>query len=327
VKLSIRFPLRPNIDASGHILGYDSFRRHLTDALVMAGVEAVEDGPVALHISPPHMAQFEAGQWSVLFSMWEARDLPPSMARCVAPADMLIVPSTFCKAVFRRAGFTKPIAVVPLGLWPHDWPDPPPARTHGGPRRFLWLGSRDPRKGWTFMRDAWQQAMVDDSRATLTVKTSSDPGETRMANLMAGNVAFLTHKMPWDELRSLYLSHDVYVNTSVGEGYGLIPLEAMAAGLLVISPRHTGMADFLHAGNAWLMPTQPVKAHYGVPTVVQAPKLSALKALLRHAVETPWVQTEALRQRAAQEARRLSWQHTADGVIQALQRYAGGLVG
>ena len=214
--------------------------------------------------------------------MWETKDLPEKMIRGVAPADMLIVPSTFCKTVFRHGGFQKPIAVVPLAFGPSSGNFLRPSVHRSASVPFCGWVVKTPQGLAVFMSEAWTRAFAIGDPAALTVKTSSDPGETRMRNLRYGRVQFLTHKMSWPELQALYLGHEVYVNTSVGEGYGLIALEAMAAGMLVITPRHTGLADFVHSGVAWIVETEKKPGHYGVATVMPAPKVSHLSHAAAH---------------------------------------------
>lgn len=51
--------------------------------------------------------------------------------------------------------------------------------------------------------------------------------------------------IPEDQLNLLYNACDVFITTSLGEGWGLSTTEAMATGLPIIAPRHTAFIEIL----------------------------------------------------------------------------------
>ena len=58
--------------------------------------------------------------------------------------------------------------------------------------------------------------------------------------------------VPDAALNEIYNASDVYLTTTLGEGWGLPVTEAMAAGLPVVAPRHTAIADHGSDGRAIL---------------------------------------------------------------------------
>jgi glycosyltransferase involved in cell wall biosynthesis len=58
---------------------------------------------------------------------------------------------------------------------------------------------------------------------------------------------------PREVLNLVYNASDVIVSTSLGEGFGLTWAEAMAAGVPVIMPRHTAMAEFITDDTGYLV--------------------------------------------------------------------------
>lgn len=318
--------------ASGRLLGYNAVIQNLSEALVASGVEADETAPVHLMITPPYLYQRPAGKsWSIGLSMWESDKLPKEM-QAVFEADLLIVPSSFCRSVFLKAGCRKPIMVVPLGIWPEHWPEPRQDRPGDTVRRFLWVGAPDTRKGIDVLLSAWKQAFwrdhptnaelsIVDPRATLTIKTTVEPGLPAVGNHQLPGVSFITERLPFDELRQLYLAHDVFIFPSFGEGFGLPVLEAMAAGLLVISPAHTGLRDFVNRRVAWVLETKKAPAHYGVPVTIPVPKISHLKTLLRFAVDGDYAATATHRANAREVALSLTWMRTAEQILAVIRRY------
>ena len=197
-------------------------------------------------------------------SMWETSILPYD-SRAVCQADLLIVPSSFCRTVFRRAGFAGPVAVAPLGIWPEEWPEPRRDRPGDQQRRVLWVGAPDPRKGIELLQTRWKcgilarssarpdLSMVDPS-ASLTIKTDGrggcraggePPAPRHHLDLGASPLACPARISTWSMMCSCF--------RALAKGSDCPCLEAMAAGLLVIAPAHSGLKDFVNRGNAWVI--------------------------------------------------------------------------
>jgi glycosyltransferase involved in cell wall biosynthesis len=61
--------------------------------------------------------------------------------------------------------------------------------------------------------------------------------------------------VPLAEFAALYSQVDCVVHPSKGEGFGLIPFQAIACECPVIAPAVTGMADYLNDSNAIILKT------------------------------------------------------------------------
>jgi hypothetical protein len=200
-------------------------------------------GSLVLHVTPPHLFKPVYGARNVLFSMWEAESLPDDIVAHVRRADAHIVPSLFCKHGWSRAKLQAD--VVPLGL-PEAYMDLPARCIPDKPKRFLWVGSAIPRKGWNLIAPAWQRLFPGGDRngwkdaPQLYVKTIGDGTVKEPAG---GQITLDQRDLDDVGMLELYQSADVYFSTSFGEGFGLPALEAMAAGCLVVSPEAGG--DFL----------------------------------------------------------------------------------
>jgi glycosyltransferase involved in cell wall biosynthesis len=166
---------------------------------------------------------------------------------------------------------------------------------------------------------------------TLTIKTSVDPGEPVPPDMYNSlmRVRTIARRFSWEELRDLYCTHHVFLCTSTAEGWGLTGLEAMACGLLVISPRHTGLAEYVHRGVAWIVGTDRVGMRYAqapdLRVYALAPKVSELKGLIRRAV-IEFDATEEMRVKAMEHAKTFTWQRSAETLIKALQHPERGRV-
>lgn len=153
----------PAKDLVGNALGYNTHIKYLK-RFAEKGGHTVDDpqSNVVLHIvSADHFLPVP-GKFNVLFTMWEAIDVPISYQIALNKADLIIVPCAFCKEIFSR--FTKvPIEVcwhgtdtelykfhdrtkqaVTVKYKKHLFSKPLSFRRF----RFLWVGAPNPRKGY-----------------------------------------------------------------------------------------------------------------------------------------------------------------------------------
>ena len=108
----------------------------------------------------------------------------------------------------------------------------------------------DQRKRWSFFRFLTHLVKYRKTDMSIGVKRYG-----RYQNIIMDN-----RKLPIDELVDLYRSAHAFVLPSLGEGWGLTLIEAMATGCPAIAPSHTGMADFFDIKSGWPIrySTQPV---------------------------------------------------------------------
>ncbi len=112
--------------------------------------------------------------------------------------------------------------------------------------------------------------------------------------------------VPDDALASLYRNATLYVFPSFDEGFGLPPLEAMAAGTPVASSDHASLPEILGDAAAYFNPDSPEEM------------AQALHALLADSARLA-----ALRARGAQRIRRYSWDALAKTTLDV---YTGHVV-
>lgn len=197
----------------------------------------------------------ERGWTRMLLSVqaaWERRN--------VARADKVLVTSAYCAGVVEREYRVSPrkIAVVPEPIDVADWE----ARFARAPRRpmdgptILGVARMYPRKRLGDLLEA--AARLRDRLPALQIRlVGSGPERERLLRLRARlgleeTVRFLG-EISRARLAEEYVNADCFCLPSVQEGFGIVFLEAMAAGLPVVACRAAAVPEVVPDGVAGLL--------------------------------------------------------------------------
>jgi len=154
-------------------------------------------------------------------------------------ADRIVVGGRFARDTLVKEGVdSRKIVINPYGVNWDQFADVRRSST-GRPFRFLFAGSVIARKGVPVLLDAWRK--IQPCRAELWIAGSIGTRERRLIPDLPGLrlLGQVQHKsMPW-----VYANCDVFILPSLFEGFGLVILEAMAAGMPVITTPHTGAIE------------------------------------------------------------------------------------
>lgn len=183
----------------------------------------------------PHSSQFCIG-----YTPWESTKIPDDWPAKMNRMDAIWATSPQVATWFEANGVKGPIHYVPHGIDP-IWT--PKLRTRGEKLRFLHVGEPAQRKGGTLAVKAFQAAFPKDKYGdvTLTIKATqhaevfnpSPPGYRRseVPDKRDKRVNIVTGVWDVEKLVKLYHDHDAMVYPSQGEGFGLIPFQAVATGM------------------------------------------------------------------------------------------------
>lgn len=139
-----------------------------------------------------------------------------------------------------------------------------PARTENVPRAVLSVGTLKARKCMDRTLEAFARLAGDFPDATLTIVGIGEMEAALRARIEAlglGTRVRLTGGMPHADVLRLMAKSDLFVLPSWGEGYGVVYIEAMAAGCIAVGARGEGIEDTLRDGeNGFLVPAGDIEA-------------------------------------------------------------------
>lgn len=230
-------------------MGYGIAGRGMVDALTALGVDVYPEEPsgpwceAAVFFTPPcHIGRWKRDQRKVSFTMWETEHVPITFTENLREFTTVVVPSQQNVRLFQERH--DDVRYCPLGIDPVAWRYRP-RHTIGNHFEFLVQGAGD-RKGIDIALSAFAKAFPErhyDVEPWLTVKNLS-------SNLTSvpKRVHIVTGRLPLDGLVRLYADAHCFIAPSRGEGWGMMPLQAMAQGCPTILSDAHGHAEFSRFG-------------------------------------------------------------------------------
>ena len=203
-----------------------------------ADVELSKNASVAVFMyDPSRLMGFYQGAYRVLYTMWETTKLPSRYYRWLGCYDKIIVPCEHNRNLFSQ--YADNVCVVPLGVNVDYWKPTP--RFANSRFRFHAGGSMWRRKGLDVVVKAFELANVD---AELHIKVPLERFIPKRD--WPSNIIIHQGYMSKDKLFDWYNNADCFIGASRGEGFGLMPLQAMAMGIPTIITPTSGQAQYAH---------------------------------------------------------------------------------
>jgi len=221
------------------------------DSLISSALGLAKSAPVGFFYGfPDFVPQFFFDHaYKVGGFVCEASEIPDHWPPICNRFDLIIVPSEFCRDVFRECGVTVPIEVVSHGLEEEFQP----SSTILPPDNEFWFlnvfaDRFGERKGAKELIRAFNREFEHEPHIKLRLHVDT-PIETQklIRKFNAAERVIVSDKtaLSTEQLAGLYQRVHVTVHPTKGEGFGLIPLQSIACGTPVIAPIHTGMKDHL----------------------------------------------------------------------------------
>lgn len=194
---------------------------------------------------------FYPHQYKIQMAQWESTMAPASWAEASKDYDEFWTANPFGAAALINAGVDQnKVHVYEHGVDSSVWTKK--KRGQGDVIRFLHIDSGNLRKRSDVVLEAFKKAFGNDRNYQLTLKYSykdvyadklyrrsiarwENPRVMAMHGDWDGNIRHIYEIMSLEDLVALYHYHDVLVYPTEGEGFGLIPLQALITGMPVIS--------------------------------------------------------------------------------------------
>lgn len=134
-------------------------------------------------------------------------------------------------------------------------------------------------------------------------------------------IVLITESMKFDRLRELYNEADVFVSTTMADGFNLPCLEALACGIPVLTTCFGGQTDFVNVDNGWII-EKGEYIQWGKEVNYEAvkwfkPDLAEIRAKLREIYENKEIVAKKA-SNAALSVKNWTWKDTASKVMKAL---------
>lgn len=240
-----------NIPEVGYGKMVQGLRNSLTEKLTLC-----DDAEVVVFALRPNMIKgLLQGQRPVLLTMWETNFLPAEFTDYLSLFDTICVPSLHNWELFSQ--FHNNVGVIPLGVNRELWHPKP--RPQNEKFRILCGGSEWYRKSLDVVLKAFLTLNLPDTELHIKIVP---PYLSAPKNLNYPNVVVHGEWMTEQEEVDLVRSADCFVSVSRGEGFGLMPLQAISSGIPTIVSDAHGHKEFSDLATH-RVPTRLVPTNHG----------------------------------------------------------------
>ena len=311
-----------NRDTSKHLnlvgvnlphVGYGKMVTGLRDALATK-VNLVDDAErVVFALRPNLIKGWMQGQKPALLTMWETNWLPPEFSEYLHYFDTVVVPSLHNWELFSQ--FHDNVRVIPLGVDRGVWC--PKERPDNKKFKILCGGSEWYRKGLDVVLKVFLKMNLPDAELHIKIVP---PYLSAPDNLNYPNVVVHNQWMTVEAEADLVRSADCFISVSRGEGFGLMPLQAISAGVPTILSDAHGHREFSDLATHRI-PTRSVPTNDGVWQNMgdwDEPEFDAIFG----AIQDLYDNRDRYRQQAethAGEVCAFNWDTAADQLLQAVK--------
>ena len=225
-------------------VGYGQAGLGIVDSLQKMGHKVTLNNPLAdiqLNFVQPIYYKFNSPtQYTIGYTPWESTLLPMYWIENMNKCDEVWATSALTAKFYIDSGVTSPIKIYKHGL--HDVWKKPLKRDRDKKFKFLHIGEPAPRKGGELALQAFIELFGNDPNYELTIKCHSE-NSIRHKDIFGNhidiksqypNIKFIVNECTDEELVFIMRQHHCLLYPSYGEGFGFIPLQAMATGMPTI---------------------------------------------------------------------------------------------
>lgn len=217
-----------------------------------------KDIPFHINFCQPYYYQLN-NDYNIGYTPWESTKIPAGWLYNMNLCNEIWTTSNFVKDVYIKNGVTKDIYVVPHGISEDFFPEERELRDKFN---FLHVGGDSKRKNAQLVVDAFLELFEGNNEYQLVLKYNNYChaevylNEKLVPAINHPQIIGIPDVFTTDQLIQLYHKCHCMVYPTSGEGFGMIPFEAMATGMPTIVTNLTGCSDFANYGI-------PLDAEYG----------------------------------------------------------------
>jgi len=278
------------------------------------------------NLRDPNLFKFWDHQYKIIGTHLEATKVWDHWIDTMNSVDEIWVGNFFARDAVLNSGVTTPTYVFEHGIddmWKKK------KRGTGSKIRFLHVDSGSPRKRADMVEAGFKAAFGhrDDVELTLKYHSHESTGGFSVMNLFVDesykNIHKIFETISQEELVDLFHSHDVLLYPSEGEGFGFIPLQALATGMPVISTsRWCSYEKFL--GDNIIESTIGKTKHTGYyHGEVVLPEFDSFVYLLKKVYEDIQGQCDYYYDQADQVYKEYNWQTRCDSMLDSFIKRVG----
>jgi len=198
--------------------------------------------PIQINFTQPSHYKLHKNQYQIGYTPWESTEIKKEWAERMNLCDEVWGTSDWVAEVFKNNGVTVPIKVYPHGI-EKIWVPKRRKILEGQPLKFLHVGEPAPRKSGQLVVDTFIKMFGNNPDYQLTIKSHhfhsirvyDKYGRFSNPEDIYSNIKCINEDYSAEQLVALYHSHHVLIYPSWGEGFGFIPLQALATGMPTIS--------------------------------------------------------------------------------------------
>lgn len=285
------------------------------------------DVPFHINFCQPYYYQLN-NAYNVGYTPWESTKIPSGWLYNMNVCNEIWTTSNFVKDVYIQNGIKNNIYVIPHGI-SEDFSIV--ERELVNKFNFLHVGGDSKRKNAQLVVDAFLELFDGDDNYQLILKYN----DFCYAEIYLNGRLVQATEHPQiigipeifsnEDMVKLYQKCHCMVYPTSGEGFGMIPFEAMATGMPTIVTNLTGCADFAHLGI-------PLDAEYGEATFNNHQystdtglwAMPDFEELINH-MQNVTSEYDLFKKHAVQSARIIhqdhSWSATADRILSRLAEF------
>lgn len=245
-----------------HTMQKDAFSEHLYRRLHSLTLKTQKANATQIfHLIPDMQRRVDNRlKKTIGYGTFEAFKPPVRWISTLNQNDAVICPSEFNERIFRNQGTNRPICHVPHGIDLNIWhPEVEPMYQYSD-FTFLFMGTWRKRKGWDLLLEAWAETFKPGDGVRLVIKTDKvDKAKNETDVKMSGfgkdyaPIFFESEIFSEGQMPSFVKSADCLISPTLGEGFGLPPVQAMSVGVPVIVTNFSGCCDYASESNCTLI--------------------------------------------------------------------------